>query len=62
MRKELLVCCLLGLAACAGDKPAPATPAADSTPPPAVTDSAGRRDTTQHRGDSVMARDTASGV
>jgi len=60
MRKGLLIGCLLGLTACAGEKPAPAPPAADSAP--AVTDSAGRRDTTQHRGDSVMVRDTASGV
>ena len=63
--QNLLYCligCLLGLTACAGEKPAPDTPAADSAPAPAVTDSAGRGDTTRHRGDSVMVRDTASGV
>ena len=62
MRTGFLVCGVLLLAACTGDKPAPATPAADTVAAPARGDSARRRDTTAHRGDSVMARDTASGL
>ena len=57
-----MTCGLLLLGACAGEKPAPATPGADSAAIPASADSSRLRDTTAHRGDSVMARDTASGI
>lgn len=62
MRMRLIVCSMLTLAACTGEKPAPATPNADSAVVPVSGDSAHSRDTTAHRGDSVMARDTASGI
>jgi hypothetical protein len=53
---------MLVLAGCGNDRPAPATPAADTVVAPALGDSARLRDTSVHRGDSVMARDTASGL
>jgi len=61
MRMTLLACGLLVLASCTGDRQA-ATPAADTVAAPLSSDSTGPRDTTVHRGDSVMARDTASGI
>ena len=61
MRTVLLMCGLLSLASCTGERPA-ATPAADSVAPPTPADSTRARDTAAHRGDSVMARDTASGI
>jgi len=62
MRTGFLVCGMLVLAGCGNDRPAPATPAADTVVAPALGDSARLRDTSVHRGDSVMARDTASGL
>jgi len=61
MRMALLVCGLLVLASCTGDRQA-ATPAADTVAAPRPADSTQPRDTAVHRGDSVMARDTASGI
>ena len=62
MRTATMICGLLALAACTGERPVPATPAADTVVVPPPTDSARRRDSAAHRGDSVMARDTASGI
>lgn len=61
MRKLFGVLALAAVAACAGEKPAPGTPAADSAPVAPATDSTGAQpaDSTAPRGDSVMARDTA---
>ena len=56
MKKFFAVAALVTLAACSGEKPAPATPAADSVSaaPAAVT-----TDSTAPAADSTMARDTA---
>jgi hypothetical protein len=62
MRMGIVMWGVLVLAGCGGEKPAPATPAADTVATQVQRDSARLRDTTAHRGDSVMARDTASGL
>jgi len=61
MRIALLACGLLLLASCTDDRRT-AAPAADSVAAPLPGDTTQPRDTTEHRGDSVMARDTASGI
>lgn len=62
MRSELMVCGLLALAACSGEKPAPATPVPDTVAVPAAADSARRLDSAAPHGDSIMVRDTAKGI
>jgi hypothetical protein len=57
-----MVCGLLALAACTGEKPAPADTIPDTVAVPAAADSARRRDSAAPHGDSIMARDTAKGI
>jgi len=63
MKKLFAVATLFALAACAGEKPAPATPAADTTaaaPAADTTAAAPAADSTATpAADSTMARDTA---
>ena len=60
MKKFFAVAALVTLAACSGEKPAPATPAADSvTVAPAADSAAATTDSTAPAADSTMARDTA---
>jgi hypothetical protein len=62
MRRVLLVCGLLILASCTGEKSPPATPVPDTSGVRAAPDTTRLRDSTSRRGDSVMVRDTAKGV
>lgn len=63
MKKLFAVATLVALAACAGEKPAPATPAADTTMAAPATDSTAAAPATDSAAapaaDSTMARDTA---
>ncbi len=59
MKKFFAVAALVTIAACAGEKPAPATPAADSVVAAPVSDTTAKTDSMAPAADSTMARDTA---
>jgi len=63
MKKLFAVAALVVLAACAGEKPAPATPAADTTATAPAADTTAAAPATDSAAapaaDSTMARDTA---
>jgi hypothetical protein len=62
MKKFLAVAALVTLAACAGEKPAPATPAADSVTVAPAVDTTVKSDSMAPAADSTMARDTAKAM
>lgn len=59
MKKFFAVAALVTLAACSGEKPAPATPAADQATVAPAADTTAKTDSMAPAADSTMARDTA---